>query len=184
MMYVQDYDERTITDLTDYPEGQQRPWQRYESLLYPYLKSVAVYKCPSNGHTCQGNICKRAWQFEPMFQNMTPGYGVNGYIVNMSLASISEPAITLVLADSWHEISACPQSVAWPEGGCCFPGVSASFCGTAADDTIDKSHATRHQGGSNIIFCDGHAKWLKSEAIWAARPIDGQLPLNYLRWTP
>jgi len=181
VMYVQDYDERTVIDLGPAWTPESRMWDpklRYESLLYPYLKSVDVYKCPSNRHTCQGGDCKRGWHFEEMFRNMTPGYGISGCIVDKSIARINHPAAAIAIADSWHEICCCPRAVAWPEGGCCFPGYSAPFCTTAADSTKDKSHATRHQGGSNIIFADGHAKWMKAEAIWEARNNDK----SYLVW--
>ncbi|MCC6442628.1 MAG: prepilin-type N-terminal cleavage/methylation domain-containing protein [Armatimonadetes bacterium] len=183
MMYVQDYDEHTTIDLgasglMTTAEGQQIAEIRYESALYPYTKSIAIYVCPSNGHKCQGGDCKRAWHFEEMFRNITPGYGMNACINGRSFAAIKSPASTLAFADSWHEICSCPRAVAWPEGGCCFPGVSASFCGTADNPAIDKSKATRHQGGSNIIFADGHAKWFKAEAIWDARGNDK----SYLRW--
>jgi prepilin-type processing-associated H-X9-DG protein len=36
----------------------------------------------------------------------------------------------------------------------------------AMDAQYRKDHAkSRHLGGSNLGFCDGHAKWMASEAI-------------------
>jgi len=63
--------------------------------------------------------------------------------------------------------------------GCCGtndPGCSWSLaCGLSYDEKLRfwkdatlRNSRTRHMGGVNFGFADGHAKWVTSESVWAA----------------
>jgi len=180
LMYAQDYDERMLLREVAWTPDMQVVTNRWFNLMYPYVKNTGVFDCPSDNRRCEwGSNCKQGWPVDRFWAYKNIGYGINFDLNGQPMAAIKEAATVLMVADSWHQIAACPQSVAWPEGGCCFPGVNASFCGTAANDAIDKSHATRHHLGSNISFCDGHVKWLEAKRIWAAR----NNTESYLRWS-
>jgi prepilin-type N-terminal cleavage/methylation domain-containing protein/prepilin-type processing-associated H-X9-DG protein len=127
------------------------------------------------------------------------------------LASIEDPVWFIIAGDmgannatgSW----AHAQGLAYPEvckTSCSQPGSDgAELCGCAADweecpgtadcglnaDLVSKfwddpsvsSKYTRHLGGSNIGFADGHAAWMNAQAIIAQLPLAD--PFTYAQWT-
>jgi prepilin-type N-terminal cleavage/methylation domain-containing protein/prepilin-type processing-associated H-X9-DG protein len=77
-------------------------------------------------------------------------------------------------------------------GFCCSDDGSTSPCAALTDDekvqfltdANFRKTLTRHMGGSNLGFVDGHAKWYPAEAILAgAPPKDDPVTLN-LCWCP
>ncbi|MFP3904981.1 MAG: prepilin-type N-terminal cleavage/methylation domain-containing protein [Armatimonadota bacterium] len=133
MMYVQDYDER----FAPIPE-----WKtRYD----PYIKNRELWKCPSRpeldwyyGHGY--NIGAPA--FYPTCDPVVPG--VDG----KALAAIKSPSHKIFSVE-WDRCVAGPP--VGPPG--LFRGGALSFWAVCRI----------HNEGSNILFCDGHAKWLKPE---------------------
>jgi prepilin-type N-terminal cleavage/methylation domain-containing protein/prepilin-type processing-associated H-X9-DG protein len=105
----------------------------------------------------------------------------------MSISQIQDPSWFVVCADSvWGDIE-YPSAIAWPET-CKTIGCGGWDCCTAdwinCPDTLDcavnhrafwhdaqlRKKYTRHLGGSNIGFADGHAKWMAAEAIMVESP--------------
>ena len=79
----------------------------------------------------------------------------------MSIAQLTKPAQTLMIADCRLPLTGWPRTV----GG--VPNViprmaAANTCGWntyCAGQPMDETW-TRHNGGENICFVDGHAKWV------------------------
>ncbi len=77
----------------------------------------------------------------------------------MALGEIKRPVECLMMGDSsgtdycWN-----PYKVAYAEkcGSECDPCVSSQ---------VANPENTRHNGGSNLAFCDGHVKWLSAQEI-------------------
>ncbi len=174
MMYAQDYDEKLIWYVNTEQEaalraqGQSASEARYNAMymgvLQPYVKNWQVFICPSK---------------VPYYS-----YGVNGYHVvgcapcrlgTRSLSTIAKPADTVLMAETGFakEYAAkfnladrcnnenshfgfvmCPMESPWGVGHPCGPYNTALL-------------TDRHQGGQNLIFCDGHAKWYKFDKIYA-----------------
>jgi prepilin-type N-terminal cleavage/methylation domain-containing protein/prepilin-type processing-associated H-X9-DG protein len=148
MMYTQDYDERTPADyqITGMPTNVCY----WRFLLEPYIKNWQVFNCPS-GLTVQDAS-------DPNTQYVN-NYGFNGYIVNISLAQMSAPASCAAMGDSrhWFGSQGGGGSFAYPN-----MGINGVACCSYA---TNPPNGTRHTGGSNIAFCDGHAKWLSASTI-------------------
>ena len=80
----------------------------------------------------------------------------------------------MICGDSvWNDIES-PASMAFPEacgvqfcGACC--EIGCYYPEFWSDPEIRKGY-TRHLGGSNIGFADGHAKWFPAEAIINENP--------------
>jgi prepilin-type N-terminal cleavage/methylation domain-containing protein/prepilin-type processing-associated H-X9-DG protein len=70
--------------------------------------------------------------------------------------------ITYFAWGGWPDPNGCPDGSYC--AGCANLHMNLNF---AKDPSVRKSH-TRHMGGSNLGFLDGHAKWMASEAILAA----------------
>ncbi|MHB8995659.1 MAG: prepilin-type N-terminal cleavage/methylation domain-containing protein [Armatimonadota bacterium] len=162
VMYAQDYDERTLYPVfipeiavpgaggTATPPGANVNWWRYN--LYPYTKNWQIFVCPSAGNPGDPSYAGNQLNHQ---------YGLNGSVTNVAMGTISLPAETIAIGDAAH----------WA-GGCGLPGYawaaqeksSAAPC-NALQPSRQGENFTRHNGGSNLCYCDGHAKWQSAMAI-------------------
>ena len=185
MMYAQDWDEtlpfwRTAChNDPNYPPG----GLLWTEQLYPYIKNWEVFQCPSaaqtNGEWMAG-CYPGAWGGRPQ-NNIICHYGYNELISNTNggwpqppcngsvggakLATLAAPSETVVIGDSPSSVFA-PWSIAY--GGINFRLAMANTC-CPQNKEPDLQRAlekfARHQGGSNLVFADGHAKWYKGDQI-------------------
>jgi prepilin-type processing-associated H-X9-DG protein len=88
-------------------------------------------------------------------------YGYNTWLANQKMATIQAPAGRILISDTRHwAIPACwPENVAYPNRD------GYVQCGASSNLGNRNERSTRHNGGSNVGFCDGHAKWMKSDEI-------------------
>jgi len=182
MMYTQDYDEKypraiqkneqvlEIDGINDASFSGDRAWY-WVKIIYPYVKSVQLFRCPSSSSedVTQGN------------------YGANrtvmGYYSDstQSLASVDAPASTYMIMDSGAYMIQAVRVADNPNSYWYFPGTSP-FVGTSASTLgmtgwrIHDFEVGRHFDGANMIFADGHAKWLKSQTVFneAKKYLDGE----------
>jgi prepilin-type N-terminal cleavage/methylation domain-containing protein/prepilin-type processing-associated H-X9-DG protein len=185
MMYVQDWDETfPITTVCCAPGHGNPVTDTAYGQLMPYVKNAGVFFCPSVAGNifyevgwvddqgmlhgcCNGLIWPR--EFIPYIK--TPlGVGWNECIIRctgfiqcgapaMKMASLDAPADYVIWGDSAGMISWHGARMIW-----------ANYCQNVRcnqDDPTRRSwsKSTRHVGGSNLIFCDGHAKWVSSQTI-------------------
>lgn len=148
-MYAQDYDETLPIFKADVNAtgpatafitiAGQSSGTYWISLLTPYIKNDQIWFCPST---------------------KKPSYFVNSYLAvangpyvyyppqtGKTLARIPSPAATPMLADNDQKIGkTCPgfSDLTYAQG----------YCAGNMGDT--------HNGGGNVLFCDGHVKWLNS----------------------
>jgi prepilin-type N-terminal cleavage/methylation domain-containing protein/prepilin-type processing-associated H-X9-DG protein len=139
MQYVQDYDEK-------YPGGANMGFgwaPAWWDEVAPYLKSIQIYKCPSESNP--GNC----WGTNVPVDNYPVTYGCNQWIEgwggSMAMAAIQSPAIDILYGEK--------LSGDWP----CYPSNYGSTAATSNGQSIPQH---LHNGGDNYAFCDGHAKWL------------------------
>jgi prepilin-type N-terminal cleavage/methylation domain-containing protein/prepilin-type processing-associated H-X9-DG protein len=111
--------------------------------------------------------------------------GVGPHNCDMSISQIEDPAWFVVCGDAnWNDIE-YPASVAFPEA------CGIGFCGTCCElgcyhpdfweNTELRKEYTRHMGGSNIGFADGHAKWFSAEAVINECPTAADLSNGHMR---
>jgi prepilin-type N-terminal cleavage/methylation domain-containing protein/prepilin-type processing-associated H-X9-DG protein len=176
-MYVQDYEGYP---LYSYPSPSQERWH---TLLQPYIKNSQLFVCPSSSFS------------RYHFRNMGYGYNHQylarsidrGGLGATFEASIEYPADTIAIADAagtggWAR---SPQPWSDQENRCerlgnhgytidppLLPAGSRWGTGCSVADPQPgypgAGHtriATRHSGGANIAFCDGHAKWMRREVL-------------------
>jgi prepilin-type processing-associated H-X9-DG protein len=164
MTYVQDYDECyqiqpyiasiAVPGAGGAADGSNVNWWRFP--LMPYIKNWQILKCPS-GRAVEGDPSYAGTQ-------MVGQYGINGTVVGTAscvrMSQLTAPAAVLLIGDSVHWYA----SQYWTAyAGCAADGYfNAAPTGTPAMATDDHS---RHNGGSNLNFCDGHAKWMKNTDI-------------------
>ncbi len=145
MMYLQDYDEafphranRVETSTIQYPNGDLSDRMYWYMALYPYVNNVEIFTCPS--------APRYGWAGNPTSSGIRYGY-------NRHLCYHNSPPPRM-LADITH-----PSALGVIIDTDMFEGTSGMPY-TFYNRHYDRTHpAPRHNGGANIAFADGHAKW-------------------------
>jgi prepilin-type N-terminal cleavage/methylation domain-containing protein/prepilin-type processing-associated H-X9-DG protein len=176
IMYSQDYDER----FPNWNWGRDRgnppvsgagssplPWYL---AIFPYVKNQQLYICPSDKRCPWGGPIGRMCCSDCKYERFPYSYGYNEPIsancCNFNaVASIRRPADTLLLGD-------CRASLGgWEPNGLLARYILAdrpyacAGCGKGVDVTGMRDDYTRHLGGSNIAFVDGHVKWFRWDRL-------------------
>jgi len=174
MMYAQDYDETNVPCSTaDVVIVYQRvngavtlTWGPWFALLQPYCANPHIFLCPSEPQGTYGN-----------YTSYGCNYLVTGRTFNLAVVKLSEikyPAETLIFADS-----------AWT-------GSTTDYHTSNAWRINASRHPSyfvpaRHNGGANMAFCDGHAKWhsipLDPNSTYVG-PIKYTMPIVDVCWYP
>jgi len=170
-MYAQDYDERLTRSITicwGNPILEKVP---HYVLLQPYVKSWKVWACPSAIGSCYNDSSQHSGVNpilnDPMLKALTglpsdfqmnymppEDMNVNGY----KLARFQAPAQTVMYADS----------ISFPRT---WSVAYANVCAAECNPDRRTANNTRHNGGSNIVFVDGHAKWMAANNIGTSQGI-------------
>jgi len=171
MLYTQDYDETLPGNTPGQPScgsgggaanvslGFMQPynpavahlWNIVPRDLQPYLKNIQVFRCPQSAPRTGS----------PTFADTvtTPGGGSSSYLFNgvvgmRPIAVMPEPADLIYIREedfANRYASQRPYLV---------PGSTTLYTG-ANWSTYD----LLHKEGANLLFCDGHAKWMKKSQI-------------------
>ena len=155
LQYVQDYDGCfPVWFRNRYPGSPEHP----SVAVQPYIKNTQVYICPSRN---PGSL-NGTYNTNPILGPQTYDYawtweltGADAVRAPATEAAMSKPAETVMVADAQH-CRGGGDSIAW-----------ANDCCNTTPPTTDTS---RHNGGENIGFCDGHTKWFQSSAFKAQAP--------------
>jgi len=168
MQYVQDYDEKYPMNVFDNNGDAQ--YQMWYTTLQPYVKSTQIFQCPSSNlpiyHSYGAN------------ENvMTLGYGAVGDSHHrnvISMASVDSPSTTYLIMDfGQYNSNSYGAKIAanadYLPGMGDAAGLAASACPTHTNATYDQymndCMSGRHFGGVNVMFADGHAKWVRSDTV-------------------
>jgi prepilin-type N-terminal cleavage/methylation domain-containing protein/prepilin-type processing-associated H-X9-DG protein len=173
LQYVQDYDESFPkgSSVYNYCGGWVQP-------VYPYVKSVAVYRCPDDPTVY--NPGSGIWNDVSYdINDSLVGDGNNG--TGASLGQMNAPASTVMLCEAFgatmdianasgtqtdYSPSATMDSSDW--GGHPGGGNGSYATGEAPNQTASElSYALTgiHTNGANYLACDGHVKWLSASRI-------------------
>ena len=155
MMYIQDYDEKFYDDgyipgapYACGPPCYNQCWWRFK--VQPYVKNFQMMSCPSG----------QELDWSSYYVQGQGSYGYNTWLNNAKYADIPAPAGRILISDTRHwAIPACyPENVAYPSRR------NYPVCGANhVENRLDEN--TRHNGGSNIGFADGHAKYMAAGKI-------------------
>lgn len=173
-MYVQDYEAYPL-----YSYGNER----WHTLLVSYVKNQQIYVCPSSAS--QYHFRNMGYGYNHQYLARSISRGGNGS--GASDAQIEYPADTIAIADSWGTggWSQAPQPWSSTANDCdrymnhgytvdppLLPagsnwGTSCSVSNplTGYPGAGHTRISTRHNGGANIAFCDGHAKWMRRDVL-------------------
>ena len=161
MMYVQDYDERYLGSV--YSQSNNAPSGTFwGNAIYPYVKNEQLFLCPTGGgRGGDAPMTYNNWQFP-----VRPHYGWNTRLAFEKLAQVEKPAETVALADCSHQVFASIVGrIAWANSNDKV-AFGAGDPYPNGDPNYMKDEFSRHNGGENMAFADGHAKWMSSRAIY------------------
>lgn len=160
LAYAQDNDER-LPGATDGTAGEGKPggWIFYKVFgtpaaapvfdiargdLFPYVKNKAVYTCPSDG---PGQTAGDSYSLN----SCLVAYAAPGVNPGKPLSAFSAPSVTMLLGEE-AMTDRDPPYFSTDDG---FQNLRSNV------------FSTRHFGGIDIVFLDGHAKFYKTERIGA-----------------
>ena len=162
-MYIQDYDE-----VHSWTWGWASNWMPWHQQIDPYIKNKQLWKCPDDAwDRGQGNI--------PVTYSQNFCYPPDGnwssnaqcYLMSPAASSdstIPSPATTIFMAErpNWYH--------QWSQGW------ATEIFWNYGEYTMQGGGAAIHSGGTNLGFCDGHAKWMHPEQ--SHQPIGNQSLTN------
>jgi len=183
-MYIQDYDE--MLPMGGWGNNTTPVVDRWFEMVYPYVKNVDVFVCPSETRTFDGDALRT---FVPKLQasgigpENNGGYGANRnlllYDMARSLAEVPDSAGTFLIAESAQCLSTIANNTdpeTWnkfverrgdyhmsPPGGWDRDGIV--YYSDASNNNNWRRPVPRHNGGLNVIYADGHAKWSKIQQL-------------------
>lgn len=159
-MYTDDYDETLPPSefYVDTPDGRQI-WT-WHTLVYPYVKNAEIYVCPSRRasggrplQTLGGYDAKHSRAYANYAYNCRYLQRVHGWKIyqhnkrergGLPLSWVTEPAQTIMLGEA-ADIS------------------DQYWNGVQIRATGGWEPAPIHNGGANLGFVDGHAKWMQEQ---------------------
>ena len=157
-MYLQDYDEK-------FPSYYFLDGTGWHNALMPYIKSKQLFVCPNAAIVDGCNPTN-------VDQVQSGSYGYNYHFLGdndwgttpptpkiTSLAAVQQSSETVAMCEitGMVDVSAAYIPTAWKSG-------AGSNC-TSRPLTVEDQYATRHFEGNNILFIDGHAKWMKKNTM-------------------
>jgi len=150
LMYAQDYDEMfpgmsigpvrhsaVVPEHTKFNEWHVgADWfDCWSNGIYPYIKNVQIFLCPSYGSSCYGV----AYGLPALGINAAQT-GTTAIFGRPSMGTIKRPAEIMMIGEKGAG------------GGCQYILSGQYYAGRM-----------NHNDGTNLCFFDGHAKWMKSE---------------------
>jgi prepilin-type N-terminal cleavage/methylation domain-containing protein/prepilin-type processing-associated H-X9-DG protein len=177
VQYVQDYDE-------SYPSGTENsasslynhyanPSWGWASLIYPYVKSTGIYKCPDDPTAANGSTVPISYAANWSLDNYKSG------VPGVTQGSLSAPASTVLLCEVQGVTSNPADSTPGDDNSATvsmdygfwnqssmgqLPGrVGVYATGNTPNQPLTGTAV--HGIGSNYLACDGHVKWLPATHI-------------------
>lgn len=178
MQYLQDYDER-------YPFSTREDGVVWQDSVWPYIKSEALYKCPSSktARTYNMNVGEMSMnQYTLGMRGLTSIMYYTTVAASLHTTDVYDPTKTVWVGDSdggsgtafyssWgpaiykvHEVKDLDTADAYPSPFPYYrtfgvPNSGSTYCWPA-----------RHLDTCNILFGDGHVKAMKLETLAANWP--------------
>jgi len=158
LMYLQDWDEYCLHQCN--ANMQIGSWA---AVLQPYVKNWNVYWCPTLGYpdTTGWDDCVKA---------MVPHYGLNGWGTAEYFTGTSWPWRRYGAQNRPSERCWFIDTIYWNKSdGLAYAWGYFTFWTqpSAAMSPDDLTHS-RHQDGFNVLFLDGHAKYVKRDQVCQA----------------
>ncbi len=175
LQYAQDYDERLplghppvpnpLDEEEDDHDAPDHVDTSVRSLLEPYLKSDAVWRCPSDDAPFFSPL-----ETDPTVLEFHSSYAVNGWFeFGGSLAQIERTAEEVWMTE--HARTGEDHFHWWHIGRAQSSDPVPSWAQIQSNpdwllQLASQAAYRRHHEGANYSFIDGHAKWSRMDRLW------------------
>jgi prepilin-type processing-associated H-X9-DG protein len=133
----------------------ERPQYGFDVALYPYIKNTNIFACPSNPQLPE------LWAgYTGVFKGMIRSYAMNAAVATDNQkppileTTIDTPTDTIMMLETsdWNYKHSRPPD-------------HETYINNR-NDVCQHVPFTIHQGGSNYVFADTHARWARVEQTW------------------
>jgi prepilin-type N-terminal cleavage/methylation domain-containing protein/prepilin-type processing-associated H-X9-DG protein len=164
LMYAQDYDENL--PLTTYP----LPSNSWTDQTQPYIKNRQIYRCPSDDSS----------NWNAATNPRRTSYFLNAYMAGSqsfgNLAAVGTPASLIYVAESAKNINRdhfhpfnWNGNLETPPNPLYSGYMNSITWDNTKQETVELA-LRRHQGGSNFVYLDGHAKYGRWSQVFFQKP--------------
>jgi prepilin-type N-terminal cleavage/methylation domain len=161
--YTQDYDETL-------PWAQQEDGGAWNLLIYPYVMNDDVYRCPSDDNpVSMAGTGGKKLSYLPNYAVLSPNR-----FAPLTLADFDAPANMIALTEMYTGTGAAKKQGYHLYRSDLFPAERDVILATPT--VFVRIATTRHNGGMNNMFIDGHAKWHHFEQTLQPNWMWGPLP--------
>jgi len=166
----------------------------WSNSIQPFIKSYAVYTCPD---TTEYRVTSLAASYaKPQAPWADMSYAMNGNLGSLNSSAIHSPSILIMFTNSNGVSNYAGQSLAFPVLDCPDPNQSCIYqpkpdpksttCATGNGAVNDwyvpvvpygaQFSAMVHAGGDNVLYADGHVKWVRHSGDYRSDPYIGYDP--------
>jgi prepilin-type N-terminal cleavage/methylation domain-containing protein/prepilin-type processing-associated H-X9-DG protein len=179
MMYAQDYDETLLYRPTQKhcewryicsTTAQPRWYLNWWDVVLPYTKNNQIYYCPSAQALRDPYLTPWGITNVAIGYNLSPGNGLvkpapagSTVAPGVALAEVTRPAETILLGEAGHVWN--PKATASPFNSKDQPSPSLAWS-PSNESGSEWGPEPRHNGGANMGFVDGHARWMRLERFY------------------
>jgi prepilin-type N-terminal cleavage/methylation domain-containing protein len=177
MQYVQDNDEHMPRGVSTYGSTPGDLGEGWAGRIYPYTKSTAVFRCPSDTSTATAPNIAVSYAAN----SNTICLAVNTNPIAASLAQFNEPTRTVLLFEIRRgsaDVTSTAETTSATHNGWDWRGNGGPATGVVDNisafpccqwNWLNGTSPTQHFDGSNFLAMDGHVKYLLPQQVSAGR---------------
>lgn len=144
--------------------------------FFPYVKSPQILKCPAFAAGEYRPGCTASEEINGVMHRWNGSYSLNTLEDGVAAAGYAQPCVHQVRVRFPSRIILVLDGNG---SGYVNPGLYAQM--TSVEELEQKNIPDRHSGGNNVLFADGHVKWLSLRSLlerkkWRASGSDPQAP--------
>jgi len=148
--YNQDFDETFPLTTVNMTPSATLTYGWADAIL-PYVTSYNIYQCPSESTPPPTGVSADGSYWD---QQGATDYGYNGLLQNVPEAKIASACSVVELSETQSSVAGSGY------GNYSYSGLNDANPSPATADN------TRHAGGANYAFVDGHVKWLMPQQVY------------------
>lgn len=170
-------------------KGLSKSWTYTGLLYYQYIKNREIFFCANSVNGYDSNLNEE----ELYNRTLTMNYSANKDIMinhrekPVKYTKVKTPANVVIIYEGGSYQMEIKDWVYNGNRNKYLPGwkkyrPTAKPNSILNDEQLDDYNNGRHNGGINLVYCDGHSEWKKSEEVGAWITLSKQNPMLHKSW--